>query len=433
MIKTLFTLLILGQIIMAATIEYIEIKGLKVPLIFESDTRLPLVTMQFTFTNSGSITDTTKAGLAKLSAKLLGEGTKTLGSSAFADALEAKAIHISASAGTETFIVEVGSLKEEFDTGLQYFEELLKDPNFTQEALSNVKTITLGSLSRKENDYDYVASNELKALLFKGSVLANPSSGTVESVKSIELSDVQNFITTNLVSSKLIVLLGGDIDLEEAKVKIKKIIDAMAKGESSEVLNYEVSKTPEESVLKKETEQAYIYFGSPYNISDNSDDYYKARVATFILGAGGFGSRLMEEIRVKRGLAYSAYANISVSKSSSYFSGYLQTKLESLSEAKNTVNEVIKAFVKNGVTEEELEQSKKFLLGSEPLRVETMSQKLHRTFMEYYKGQELGYSAKELAMIEKLTLKDLNEFIAKHAEIIDLSYAIVTKDKTQAK
>ena len=427
MIKTLFTLLILGQIIMAATIEYIETKGLKVPVIIESDKRLPLVTMQFTFTNSGSITDTTKAGLAKLSAKVLGEGTKTLGSSAFADALEAKAIHISASAGTETFIVEVGSLKEEFDTGLQYFEKLLKDPNFTQEALSNVKTITLGSLSRKENDYDYVASNELKALLFKGSVLANPSSGTVESVKSIELSDVQNFIKTNLVSSKLIVLLGGDIDIEDAKAKIKKIIDAMAKGESSEVLNYEVSKTPEESVLKKETEQAYIYFGSPYNISDNSDDYYKVRVATFILGAGGFGSRLMEEIRVKRGLAYSAYANISVSKSSSYFSGYLQTKLESLSEAQNTVNDVIKAFVKEGVTEEELEQSKKFLLGSEPLRVETMSQKLHRTFMEYYKGKELGYSAKELEMIEKLKLKDLNEFISQHTEILDLSYAIVTK------
>ena len=130
---------------------------------------------------------------------------------------------------------------------------------------------------------------------------------------------------------------------------------------------------------------------------------------------------------MKRGFAYSAYANININKSSSYFSGYLQTKLDALSEAQNTVNDVIKVFVQNGVTKEELEQSKKFLLGSEPLRVETMSQKLNRTFMEYYKGQELGYSAKELESIEKLELEDLNEFIAKHTEILDLSYAIVTK------
>ncbi|MEA2099124.1 MAG: insulinase family protein, partial [Campylobacterota bacterium] len=194
-----------------------------------------------------------------------------------------------------------------------------------------------------------------------------------------------------------------------------------------EVKNYEVTKKPTQSILKKDTQQAYIYFGSPYNMGVDDKDYYKARVATFILGTGGFGSRLMEEIRVKRGLAYSAYARVSVTKSSSYFTGYLQTKLESLEEAQTTVNEVIADFVKNGVTKEELAQAKKFLLGSEPLRVETMSQRLNRTFMEYYKGYELGHSAKELKKIENLKLKDLNKFIKEHTEINDLSYAIVTK------
>lgn len=420
-------LLLLGQMIMAATIEQIEINGLKIPVIFESDKRLPLVTMQFVFTNSGTITDTKKAGLAKLSAKLMGEGTKELGSSAFADALEAKAIHISSSAGTETFVMELGCLKEEFDLGVYYLDTLLKDPNFTEEALSTIKTTTIGNLSSKVSDFDYVASNELKSLLFKGSVLATPSSGTVESVETIELSDVEEFVNTNLVSSKLIVVLGGDIDLEDAKVKIKSVIEAMPKGVFSEVQNYKVVEKSQESILKKETQQAYIYFGSTYNLSIDSEDYFKSRVATFILGAGGFGSRLMEEIRVKRGLAYSAYASLNIAKSSSSFTGYLQTKLESLEEAQKTVNEVIAEFVKNGVTKEELAQTKKFLLGSEPLRVETMSQRLNRTFMEYYKGQELGHSLKELGKIEALKLKDLNAFIKSHTEITDLSYAIVTK------
>ncbi|QOY53494.1 insulinase family protein [Candidatus Sulfurimonas baltica] len=412
---------------MAATIEEIEVNGKNIPVIFEEDKRLPLVTMQFVFTNSGTITDITKAGLARFSAKVMSEGTKELGSSGFAEALEAKAIHISAHAGKETFVVEVGCLKGEFETALKYFGDLLKDPNLTQEAIDKVKTTTIGSISSKANDYDYVASNELKTLLFEGTPLSTPDAGTIESVKSIELSDVKEFIKKHLISSKLIVVVGGDIELETTKQQIGKVIENMPKGRATALKNYTASSKAKESVLKKETEQAYIYFGSPYNVGVDSPDYYKSRVATYILGTGGFGSRLMEEIRVKRGLAYSAYARADISKSSSFMTGYLQTKLDSMEEAKKTVKDVIAEFVKNGVTKDELKQTKKFLLGSEPLRVETMSQRLNRTFMEYYKGQEFGHSQKELELIDKLKLKDLNEFIKAHTEILDMSFAIVTK------
>jgi predicted Zn-dependent peptidase len=412
---------------MAAKIDFIEVQGIKVPLIFEEDKRLPLVNAQLVFTNSGSITDTKIAGLAKFSSKILNEGTKKLGSNAFAQALESKAIHISSSTGAETFVIEISSLKDEFNSGLKYLKQLLSDPNYTQEALSKVKTMTLGALSRKENDYDYVASNELKSLLFEQTPLAQPSSGTTESIKNINLSDVESFINEHLVISRAIVVVGGDADIEEIKKKIAKVLKALPKGKRSEVAHYETTKTPKESILKRETEQAYIYFGTPYYMRIDSEDYYKARVATFILGSGGFGSRLMEEIRVKRGLAYSAYARVYISKSSNYFAGYLQTKLDSMDEAKNTVKDVISEFVKNGVTEDELEQTKKFILGSEPLRVETMSQRLHRTFMDYYKGFELGHSQIELEKIKNLKLEELNEFIKSHKEILELSFAIVTK------
>ena len=412
---------------MATKIEYIQTNGLKIPVIFEEDKRLPLATMQFVFTNAGSITDTKIAGLAKLSARMMNEGTATLGSSDFAQKLESKAIYISASSGLETFVIEVGALKENFNDGLDYLHDLLKDPNLSEGALKKVKTTTIGGLSRKENDFDYIAASELKSILFDGSVMANPSSGTIESVKSIELPDVKGFIAKNLVNAKLIVVLGGDIDLEATKKKVATIIASLSKGKKTSIQNYEVIKKAKTSILKRETEQAYVYFGSPYHMSADDEDYYKASVAMFILGTGGFGSRLMEEIRVKRGLAYSAYARVSVTKSSSYMTGYLQTKLESMKEAKKTVEKVIAKFVKKGVTQEELEQTKKFLLGSEPLRVETMSQRLNRTFMEYYKGQELGHSQRELEKIKNLKLKDLNAFIKKHQEILEISFAIVTK------
>ena len=126
-------------------------------------------------------------------------------------------------------------------------------------------------------------------------------------------------------------------------------------------------------------------------------------------------------------MAYSAYSRLSVAKTHTYFSGYLQTKIESQSEAIRTVEAVIDAFVREGVTQNELDQARKFLLGSEPLRVETLSQRLGRTFSEYYAGKPLGSSLQELEQIRSLSLEELNDFIKRHSEIKNLSYAIVTQ------
>lgn len=424
--RHLFTILILGQFLMAATIEHLNINTEDIPVILEQDKRLPLVNMQLIFQNGGSNTDEKIAGLAKFSAKLMNEGTKEMGSSAFAEALESKAIHISSTTGKETFVIEVGALKEEFDDALDFLAKLLKDPNFSQSAVEKIKTTTIGSLSAKLNDYDYVASNELKALMYENTPLSQPTSGTIQSVKSITLEDVKGFLKEHLVSSRLIVAIGGDVELDDVKEKLAKIISDMPKGKNEALNSYEVVKKTKESVLYRDTQQAYLYFGAPFDMKVDSKDNYKAKVAAFILGAGGFGSRLMEEIRVKRGLAYSAYARIIVNRSSSHLSGYLQTKTDSLDEAKATVKKVFEEFVNKGVSKEELEQTKKFLLGSEPLRVETMSQRLSRTFQEYYRGYELGHSERELELIKNLKLKDLNSFIKEHSEILKLSFAVVT-------
>lgn len=425
--KFFLALFLLGQILMAAKIDSIEVNGIKVPVIYEEDSRLPIVTTQLVFTNSGSITDNKIAGLAKFSSRMLNEGTKTLGANGFAQELESRAIHISSNCGKETFVMEVSSLKEQYKNSLQYLKKLLQEPNYSESTLEKVKTTLIGSLSRKENDFDYIAAIELNKVLFEGTVLAQPSSGEVETLKKIKLKDVKKFVNEHICLSRAIVVVGGDVELEDVKKQMKKVLKTLPKGEAEKLPHFEASTQAKEKVLYRETQQAYIYFGSPYNMDVSDEDYYKARVATFILGTGGFGSRLMEEIRVKRGLAYSAYARVEVSKSRSYLTGYLQTKIESSDEAKATVKEVFENFVTNGVTEDELEQTKKFLLGSEPLRVETMSQKLNRTFMEYYKGFALDHSKTELKKIEELQLDELNEFIKKHKEILQLSFAIVTK------
>jgi len=281
-------------------------------------------------------------------------------------------------------------------------------------------------LEAKENDFDYIANKNLKKILFKNTPLQNPPLGTLQSVKNITLKDIKKFISSHIVLSRAIVAIGGDIQ-PNTNSKIKKILEILKIGKNEPLKYYDVTNKAQTVTEKKQTKQAYIYFGSPFYLKYNDKDTYKASVAMFILGSGGFGSRLMEEIRVKKGLAYSAYARVSLNKSASYFSGYLQTKLESQDDAIKTVKKVIDEFIKNGVTQDELQQTKKFILGSEPLRSETTNQRLNRAFMEYYKGFKPNHYKEVLKDIKNLTLKELNDFIQKHTEIEKLSFSIITK------
>jgi zinc protease len=412
---------------MGAIIKHIDIKGVQIPVVFEEQKSLPILNLQLVFQNSGYIQDKNKSGLASLSSKLLNEGTKELGATKFAEKLDENAISLSASTGFETFVIELSSLKEESKKGIELLNSLLKSPNFTQDTLDKLKTIQTGSLKRKENDFDYVSQNQLKSLLFKGTALENSSSGTIESISKIELKDIESFISQTICLENLIIVAGGDFDLKEFENLIKSLLETLNVGKKIELEKINFTSKKEEKTLIKQTEQAYIYFGSSFNVDSKDEENYKAKVASFILGGSGFGSRLMEEIRVKRGLAYSAYGSISINKSHSYFNGYLQTKNETASEAEKLVSQIVAQFVENGVTKEELDAAKNFLTGSEPLRNETLSQRLNRAFTLYYRGLSPDYSLKELEKIQNLQLDDLNTYIKSHNEINNLTFSIVRK------
>lgn len=425
--RILFIMIVLQGVLLSSSIEELVIDGVKTPMIYEGDKTLPIASMQVIFQNAGTIEDGKKAGLARFSASILNEGTKKLGSVGFATELENNAIHLSANAGTETFVLEISALKEKFPQAVKLLKSLLLDPNYSQESFDKIKILMQASIKRNESNFDYVAALNLKKTLYHDTPIGHPSGGTMQSLDALKLADVQSFIAKHIVRSQVIIVAGGDIEKEEAKLYAKEVLSALEKGVTSTLTTFEAVKKAKGVEVFKESEQAFVYFGSPYDLNIQDKDVYKAKVAAFILGAGGFGSRLMEEVRVKRGLAYSAYARVSFAKSHSDFSGHLQTKLESKEEAIKLVKEVIASFVKDGVTADELEQAQKFLLGSEPLRNETLSQRLSRSFQEYYNGFKLGHSKEELKKIEALTLKDLNDYIKKHDEINHLTFSVVTK------
>jgi len=423
----LFIIAILQGNLMSATIKHINIKGIEVPIIFEEQKDLPILNLQLVFQNSGYIQDKDKSGLVNLSSSILNEGTKELGSSNFAQILDENAITIHSSNGFETFVIEVSSLKEQSKKAVSLLNDLLKSPNFTQSSLDKIKTIQTGYLKRKENDFDFIAQNQLKALLFKDTALENPSSGTIESISKIELKDIENFLSKTISLNNLIIVAGGNFTQKEIETLIKPILENLKIGEKSEVKKIDFKSQKSEKTLQRDTEQAYIYFGSSFNIDSKDEENYKAKVASFILGGSGFGSRLMEEIRVKRGLAYSAYGNISINKTHTYFSGYLQTKNETAKEAQELVSKLVDEFVETGVTQEELTAAKNFLLGSEPLRNETLAQRLNKAFTLYYRGLDQDYSKKELEKIQNLKLEDLNNYIKSHKEINNLTFSIVRR------
>lgn len=401
----------------------LNIKNISVPVIYEYDNTLPLVSLKLVFKVAGSIQNK-KPGLASMCAELLSEGTKKLGVNEFYKRLDERAVYLNISAGFETFVIEIDCLKEYFKFALDSLKELLEDPNYTEETLEKLKAQTLGDIAANATDFDYQAKIELNKILFKGSNLADPSIGTKSSVELINLEDIRDFISSNLDISNLFLVLGGDVRFDLAD--FINLLEPLNLGEKRELKKIVTSSAKQKKIIKKDSEQAYVYFGAPFNVPPQQK--FMANAAMFILGSSGFGSRFMEEIRVKRGLAYSVYIMNFLNLSNTSAMGYLQTKNESKDEAVKVVLSELEKFVKFGVTSKELDAAKNFLLGSEPLSKETLFKRLDIAQNDYYMGYELGEFDKNLEKIKNLELKTLNDFILSHKEILDQSFAIITNE-----
>lgn len=400
----------------------IEIKNIKIPLLYEFNDELPIVIFIAKFKVAGEISSS-KAGLAGIVADLMNEGSKSLGVSAFARKLEVKAIDLEVSNDFESFSLTITCLKEQFPYALSLLKELLEDLNFTEESLDKVKKQKISLLLSLESDFDYLAKEKLKEILHKNTPLAHPSLGTLQSLEEITLEDVKNFYKENLNLANLFLVLAGDV--QENVVNFQELFSTLESGEKRELKEIPTLDKEEFVIEKAESEQAYIYFGSPFYLEE--EEKYKANVAMFILGSSGFGSRLMEEIRVKKGLAYSVYGNVKMTLSRTLFEGYMQTQNENRKEAIQAIKDEIQKFLDFGASEEELEQAKKFLIGCDPLRKERFAQRISIAVAEYYSGHDFGYQNEQLEKIEKLSLEDLNSFIKKHKELGKLSFAIVEK------
>ncbi len=412
----------------ASALTHQEINQAKVPVIYEENHLLPMGFIHLAFRGGGSLGDKDQLGLAKLFAQVLNEGTKELGAVGFAQLLEQKAINLNVDTSTEDLQITLEFLKEYEDEAIIRLKELLKSPNFTQSALEKVRTRMLAQLLQKESDFDYLAKLTLKQELFANTPLANASLGTKESLQKIKLDDLKQQFAKVFELNKLVVVLGGDLKMDQTLKRLDNALNFLPQGKAYNEPYFETSDKKSEKILYKDTEQAFVYFGAPFKIKDLKQDLAKSKVMMFVLG-GGFGSRLMEKIRVQEGLAYSVYIHSNFSKVAHFASGYLQTKLSTQAKSVALVKKIVKEFVEKGMTQQELDDAKKFLLGSEPLRNETLSSRLNTTYNYFYLGLPLDFKKTLLDQIQKMSLKEINDFIKAHTEINDLTFAIVSNKK----
>ncbi len=412
----------------ASALTHQEINQAKVPVIYEENHLLPMGFIHLAFRGGGSLSDKDQLGLAKLFAQVLNEGTKELGAVGFAQLLEQKAISLNVDTSTEDLQITLEFLKEYEDEAITRLKELLKSPNFTQNALEKVRTRMLAALLQKESDFDYLAKLTLKQELFANTPLANASLGTKESLQKIKLDDLKQQFAKVFELNKLVVVLGGDLKIDQTLKRLNNALNFLPQGKAYNEPYFETSNQKSEKILYKDTEQAFVYFGAPFKIKDLKQDLAKSKVMMFVLG-GGFGSRLMEKIRVQEGLAYSVYIRSNFSKVAHFASGYLQTKLSTQAKSVALVKKIVKEFIEKGMTQQELDDAKKFLLGSEPLRNETISSRLNTTYNYFYLGLPLDFNQTLLNQIQKMSLKEINDFIKAHTEINDLTFAIVSNKK----
>ncbi|HDZ4965937.1 TPA: insulinase family protein [Campylobacter jejuni] len=404
--------------------QYLESRGVKIPFIFEENSDFPIVILKLVFRNCARSYDEI-AGLAKMFSRILNEGVDDK----FFKDLEFRAINLEANSGFESLEINLSCLKENFDFALKSLEKLLLKPRIEEKILQKLKINALGELASKNSDFDYLAKNLLNAQIFECKEFQSPNDGDEKSIEVLSLKDLQNFYKNFIHLSNLVVILGGDLEEKQAKEDLLKFLSKFQIGKKNTPKNYELSKTIKDEILvRQESEQAYIYFATPFFANFKDKDLYLAKIALFVLGQGGFGSRIMEEIRVKRGLAYSAYAMLDMNMSFSRVFGYLQTKNESAKEAKKIVKEVFQNFIKNGITQNELDQAKNFLIGSTPLRYESLSKRLSMTFNEFYQGLNLGHYKEELKLMEDVKLEIINTYIKKHQELLNISFASIQNE-----
>ena len=377
-------------------------------LLVSAEHSLPLVTIELLI-NAGSRRDAPgKEGLANLTAEGLLLGTKKHSEGEINEKLDTMGASVETSVGRDYTRLNLRVLKKHLHQGLELLLEMLTEPAFPQDKLRREVRENVAAIQANEERPEVVAEKTFRRKLFLNSPYSHPVEGTDESLGRIERQDMVKFHTAYYQPNNAIFTLVGDVTGEEVD---KQIIGRLAVWSRSTTIPVEHFSTtfaegPKIEKIDRDITQANIVIGHQ-GIRRDNPDFYALTVMNYILGGGGFGSRLMDEIRVKRGLAYSVGSFFDPHKYRGSFQIVLQTKNDSAQEAISLAIEQMERMQRELVSKQELERAKKYLSGSFPLRLDTQRELVDFISKCEYYGLGMDYAERYLSLISSVSRQEV--------------------------
>jgi zinc protease len=387
---------------------------------------IPIVALDISFDGGARLDPEGRAGLAVLFAGLLEEGSGELDSVGFAKARDALSARFRFSASRDSVDVSAMMLSDTLDPAAKLLAGALAAPRFDPEPLQRVRGQVLASIAESANDPGTAARDAWNARAFPDHPYGQPTDGTAESVTAITRDDLVAAQARLLTRANARIAVVGNIDAEQAGRMIDTVLGGIAQGEK--IVPEQVADVPPPGVkvVQLDVPQSAATFGQQ-GLKRDDPDFIPAYVMNYILGGGGFASRLMEEVRVKRGLAYSVYSYLSPRDEAALYLGGVQTANARMAESLKIIKAEWARMARKGVTADELDRAKRYLTGAFPLRFDS-DRKIARVLVGLQE-QGLGsdYINRRNSLIEAVTVKDIRRVAARLLKPEQLSIVVAGK------
>lgn len=385
----------------------------------------PTIALEAGFRGGAAHDPAGKSGLATMVAALLDEGAGPYSSQAFQQILEDKVISLGFSASRDSFTGTVKTLSENRDTAFDLFRLSLTQARFDKEPVERIRGQLLTGLIRESQSPGAQASRRLFGDAFAGHPYAHSPSGTVESVKAISTADLKSFTKAQLTRDRLVVAVVGDITPDELARRLDQVFGALpAQGPFGATPEAHAAPKPGLVMIPKDNPQTTALFALP-GIRRDDPDWYAAYVVNYILGGGGFSSRLTEEVREKRGLAYSVTSYLVPYAHGGLILGSVATQAARFPESVELIKAEFRRMRDDGPTEKELADAKTYLNGSFPLQQDSTSSiaSLLIQMQENHLGQD--YLDRRGALMEAVTMDDARRVAKRLLDPESLSFVAV--------
>lgn len=317
---------------------------------------------------------------------------------------------------------------DEMRAALEVFAAVLQRPEFPAAVLDREKARRIDAIREADTKPETLLSRNFSALIYGNHPYGLREAGEAETVAAITRDDLVDFYRRHYTADRAVVAMIGDISRTEAEALAEKLTADLPRAGSVPPIPAVPSLAHAETrVIEHPATQSHIVIGMP-GIKRGDPDYFPLFVGNYILGGGGFASRILDEVRSKRGLAYSAYSYFSPMQERGPFVIGLQTRRDQAGEALAVVRATLKDFLANGPTPDELTRAKQNLVGGFPLRIDSNRKILDYLGVIGFYHLPLTYLDDFVPNVEKVTLDDIRAAFQRRVDPARMATVIVGAD-----